>query len=222
MVTEAHKIIILIIVLLVGAVALISVLFVALSSASIIYQPSTITTEITPPVRDLSQYGTLTNLSAVPPSIEIINLNSSTLSSFNLSLVQVRENGAFQVYNSTGATSFIPYWTQNFTLLVEAEGRSNYSYPFNRTPETLEQFCNSSTKNGPTGCTMLTTITQSRPNILVTNFTLPDGGKGWAYQDFLTFWVNGTQYSINSAGMTPAQVIQIAETMEPVSVVFSG
>jgi hypothetical protein len=210
-----------------GAVFLVSGLFVltpfsqtSTTSSLASTSTQTVTLDTSPPLRNLSWYGNVTNLSAMLPSTDIANVNSSSLSSLNLTLVQLREQGAIQVYNSTGATSFVPGWVQNFTLLIEAEGNTNYTYPFNETPKSLEQFCNYNSTNGPTGCTILTTITQTKPNIQVTNFTVPDG-EGWVIRDYAAVWINGSEYTIISAGFSISQIMQIADSMEPASSITS-
>jgi len=204
-------------VLAVGAILGISGLFIALPASP---QNSIITTEMftqDPLIRNVSMYGNPTSINGLSPGVEIVNLSSPEVAPMDLYLVQIRQNGSFLIYNQTNAMHFVPGWDENFTALVMVESGTNYTYPFNRVHEILGQYCNQNISLGPTGCSIITTISQSQPNIQVTNFTLSNGAKGWAYQDFATWWDNGHQYSINSAGMTVPQVIEIAQSMKPVS-----
>jgi hypothetical protein len=165
------------------------------------------------------QFGSPESMNQIPNSTEVVNLNSSNITALNLFLVEITENVAMQIYNTTGATSFVPGWNENFTLLVRWESGTNYTYPFNRQQEVSEQFCNYNGSAGATGCSMITTISESQQRFQVTNFTLPDGARGFAYQNFATWWDYGKQYSINSAGMSISQVIDVIDSMEPTSAI---
>lgn len=164
--------------------------------------------------KNISQYGNASSLASLPSNVEVLNMSALAISAptiaASLHLVQYRQSGAFQEYNTTAATKFIPGWSENFTVLIQIAGGTNYTYPFHESPHDVEWMCNWQNVT-TTVCSVLTTVSYAQSSIQVTNFTTENGGKGWAYQDFATWWVNSSQYSIHSAGYTPMQIVQIAQ-----------
>jgi hypothetical protein len=198
----------------VGAVIVVSGLFVIHSSIT------TVTNVGGRTVADLFQYGNVTTLKAISGSREIINLNSSTLSFLNnsLSLYQIRYNGYMLIYNSTNASSFIPYWNVKFTLLIQVAAiYGNLSYPNGKPTLVVGEFCNSNTSLGATECTTTTHGYFQNLRLQYSNFTLPDGSPGFAEQNYTEWHDNGLDYAMNSVGFGISQEIQLAEAMEPIS-----
>ena len=137
-------------------------------------------------------------------------------------LLQLREGGQMLIYNSSNAQVFVGGYNINFTVIVTAyRDGTNYTYPSSHPMIFGSQFCNANSSLGPTGCSMMSSF-QVQPSIpQITNFTLADGARGYAYQNYVTWWDNGVHYTIISAGFSISSEIQIAQSMEPVSSVVS-